>query len=327
MNRRKFAKNVAYAGAGVSFLGLAACGKEKKEEKSTTESPTMEIKAPFFKLSLAQWSIHRMIQEKGLNPFEFASKAKAWGFAGLEYVSQLYESTLEKPNGIDLFVKESKLRSADQGIENLIIMVDHEGDLAVTDQNERSKAIDNHKKWMDAAKALGCHSIRINLFGTNDPTEWKPVCVESLFKLGEYGKSVNVNVLVENHGWLSSNGALLAEVMKEVNHPFCGTLPDFGNFCTKRKDGARWGECEEEYNMYQGVKELMPYAKAVSAKSYDFDAQGNETKIHYARMLQIVKDHNYTGFIGVEYEGDRLSEEEGIIATKELLLKTAQEIA
>lgn len=325
MKRRIFVKNTALAGAGISFLGLTSCGKEKKEEETSKEDESTSMKAPFFKLSLAQWSIHKMIQDDGLNPFEFAAKAKAWGFEGLEYVSQLYPKTLEKPNGIDLFVKESKLRSVDQGMENLIIMVDHEGDLALTDNKMRDQAVENHKKWMDAAAALGCHSIRINLFGTNNPEEWKQVSVDSLGKLGEYGEKVKVNVLVENHGWLSSNGQLLAEVMREVNHPFCGTLPDFGNFCVKRKDGERWGECVEEYDRYQGMKEILPFAKAVSAKSYDFDEAGNETKIDYGRMLQLVKDVGYSGYIGVEYEGDRLSEEEGILATKELLIKAAQQ--
>ena len=313
------------ASAGIGILGLTACGKEKKEDHATTSEEKTPMIEPFFKLSLAQWSIHRMVREQGLNPFEFAAKAKSWGFEGLEYVTQLYEKTLEKPNGIDLFVKESKLRSMDQGIADLILMVDHEGDLAVLDEAERSKAIDNHKKWMDAAAAMGCHSIRINLFGTNDPEEWKPISIDSLGKLGEHGKTVNVNVLVENHGWLSSNGQLLSEVMQQVNHPYCGTLPDFGNFCVKRKDGSRWGECEEEYDRYKGMKEIMPFAKAVSAKSYDFDEAGNETTIDYSRMLRMVHDFGYTGFIGVEYEGKRMSEEEGILATKDLLIKAAQQ--
>ncbi len=323
MNRRIFVRNAAMASAGISFFGLAACGKEKKEKSISVHKET-PMKGPFFRLSLAQWSIHRMIREEGLDPFEFAAKAKGWGFEGLEYVTQLYEKTLEKPNGIDLFVRESKLRSADQGMKDLIIMVDHEGDLAVLDEGERNKAIDNHKKWMDAAAAMGCHSIRINLFGTNDPEEWKPVSIDSLGKLGEYGEKINVAVLVENHGWLSSNGQLLSQVMRQVNHPYCGTLPDFGNFCIKRKDGSRWGECEEEYERYKGMEEIMPFAKAVSAKSYDFDDAGNETTIDYERMLRIVNSFGYKGFIGVEYEGKRLSEEEGILATKDLLIKAAQ---
>jgi len=145
--------------------------------------------------------------------------------------------------------------------------------------------------------------------------------------LATYAKDKNVNIIVENHGGLSSNASKLAEVMKAVNMENCGTLPDFGNFCVKRKDGSYYnGECEEEYDMYQGVMELMPYAKGVSAKSYNFDEEGNETKIDYSKMLKIVKNSGYAGFIGVEYEGDELSEEDGILATKELLLNASNNL-
>ena len=191
-------------------------------------------------------------------------------------------------------------------------MVDEEGDLVVADQKEREKALQNHKIWVDAAAFLGCHAIRVNLFGSRNPEEWVQVSTDVLKKLSQYAATKNVNVLVENHGWLSSNSALLIEVMEKVNMPNCGTLPDFGNFCIKKQDAERWGICVQEYPKYQGVKEMMPYAKAVSAKSMNFDENGNETAIDYKKMLSIVKEAGYTGFIGVEYEGDVLSEEKGI---------------
>jgi sugar phosphate isomerase/epimerase len=213
-------------------------------------------------------------------------------------------------------------------MQNLLIMIDGQGDLALSDKAARMAAVENHYKWVDAAQAMGCHSIRVNLSGSSDPNTWVPNSVEGLRSLATYARGKNINVLVENHGGLSSNAALLAQVMEEVNMDNCGTLPDFGNFCIRRNDSKdSQAGCAEEYDRYKGVRELMPFAKAVSAKSNNFDASGDEVAIDYVRMLQIVKDAGYTGFIGVEYEGKALSEEEGIVATRELLLKAAKKVS
>jgi sugar phosphate isomerase/epimerase len=332
MNRRRFVKNSSQAGLALALLGMASC-KHKTAENSEQTAMTADITAdPFFKLSLAQWSVHRMIWEGQLDPYDFAAKAKSWGFGGLEYVSQLYTKSIEgfdtELAGIEAMVRELSKRSADHEMKNLIMMIDLQGDagaLCHPDKNIRETAISAHHKWIDATAGLGCHSTRINLFGTRDREAWKDAAVSSLNSLCEYAKAQNVNVIVENHGWLSSDAALLAEVMKEVNMANCGTLPDFGNFCVKRDGEGNWGgQCIEEYDRYQGTMELMPFAKGVSAKSYAFDAEGKETTIDYLKMLTIVKEAGYKGFIGVEYEGNDLSEEEGILATKQLLLNTAK---
>jgi sugar phosphate isomerase/epimerase len=213
-------------------------------------------------------------------------------------------------------------------MKNVLIMVDNEGDLADPNEAVRDAAVENHKKWIDAAAKLGAHSIRVNTFGTNDPKIWKTAVVDGLKKLATYAATKNINVLCENHGWLSSDAEKLMQAITTVNMANCGTLPDFGNWCTKRKDAtAKWGECEEVYpDKYKGTALMMAAAKAVSAKSYDFDENGNETTIDYTKMLQIVKDAGYTGFVGVEYEGSRLDETAGIKATKELLLKAVKEV-
>ncbi|TRZ46282.1 sugar phosphate isomerase/epimerase family protein [Robertkochia solimangrovi] len=333
MNRRKFLMNSGSAGVAVSLLGLYAC--KQKTEKPSDLPEAMASADPFFKLSLAQWSIHRMIWDGSVSPMDFAAKASGWGFEGLEYVSQLYAKELEKYSGaanpMEQLVKELKKRSDDHGMKNQIMMVDlpeEEGVMATPDQTLRKAGVENHFKWVDATAGLGCHSMRVNLFGSKDPEVWKENSIASLTELSEYAAKQNVNVIVENHGWLSSDAALLAEVLTAVGMDNCGTLPDFGNFCVKRDGEGNWGgDCVEEYDMYQGVGELMPFAKGVSAKSYDFNAKGNETKIDYLKMMKIVKDAGYTGYVGVEYEGDRLSEEEGILATKALLLKVAGELA
>ncbi len=309
------------------FVFIFSCKKEKGETTETPEVQTEE-KTPFFKISLAQWSLLKAIRdEKTLDALDFAQKAKELGFEGIEYVSQLYVDKIETM-GMDVLLDSLKAKSEQYGVENILIMVDREGDLASSSKRERNEAIANHKKWVDAAAFLGCHSIRLNLFGNENNIEnWKQFSVESLTKLSNYGKDKNVNVIVENHGGFSSNGALLADVMQTVNLDNCGTLPDFGNFCTKREDGKRWdAACVEEYDMYKGIKELMPYAKGVSAKSHDFDENGNETVIDYQKMLEIIKDSGFTGFIDVEYEGDKLSEEEGIKATQALLIKIGKEL-
>ena len=319
-----------FFGILLMILMLSACKETKKEavEKTETTESTATASDPFFKLSLAQWSIHKMIRDNGVDPYTFAEKAKNWGFSGLEYVSQLYPADLENneysEDAIAAFIQKSNAEAKKHGMQNVLIMIDGQGNLAVSDDAERNAAVERHYKWVDAAAALGCHSIRVNLNGESDPEKWKANSIDGLTKLATYAKDKNINVIVENHGGLSSNGAMHAEVMKAVNMDNCGTLPDFGNFCITRKKDS-W-DCEEMYDIYKGVTELMPYAKAVSAKANVFDENGNEVNIDYAKMLQIVKDAGYSGYIGVEYEGSEKSEEEGIIATRDLLTKAAKEV-
>lgn len=336
MNRRKFIINSSQAGLALSFLGLASCVEQSKKSKEVSNpdisTKENEVQSPYYKLSLAQWSIHRMIMEGGFNPLLFAEKAKGWGFEGLEYVNHLYAKELEKNTNsmmaLDNLVKELIKRSDDNGMQNLIIMVDGEGDLAVENKNKRKEAVENHYKWVDAAAAMECHSIRVNLFGESDKAQWKDASMEALTSLSTYAKDKNVNVIVENHGGFSSDGILVAQIIEGVGMTNCGTLPDFGNFCLKRENNERWGAaCIEEYDKYQGVKAMMPYAKGVSAKTYNFDSNGMETTIDYKLMLDIVQNANYKGFIGVEYEGDTMSEEQGILATKKLILEMTKNFA
>ncbi|CAM4345775.1 sugar phosphate isomerase/epimerase family protein [Gillisia limnaea] len=303
------------------MASLTSCknNQEAKETIETTESQT-ENQELFFEVSLAQWSLSKPIIEGEMDPMNFAQKAQEMGFSGIEYVSGLYTSEVEKTN-LSTVLDTLKARSERFNVENVLIMIDGEGDLAISDEAARNKAVENHKKWVDAAQFLGAHSIRVNLFGSDNAEEWKANSIDGLRKLAEYASGKNINVLVENHGYLSSNAALLVEVIEGVNLANCGTLPDFGNFCLQREGGERWdAACIEEYPKYQGVEEMMPHAKAVSAKSYAFDESGQETTIDYGKMLKIVKDAGYTGFIGIEYEGEELTAEEGIMATKELLI-------
>src|SRR5690606_18886065 len=328
MNRKNLKIKGFKVVLAILFMGILSCKDTPKEQPQSLESEEVTAKSeePFFKLSLAQWSIHRMVFNEGVDPYTFAEKAKEWGFSGLEYVSALYYKELEAANfskeAMDAFVAKSNAESKKHGLQNVLIMIDGQGDLATADAKKRKEAVENHYKWVDAAAAMGCHAIRVNLSGSNVPEEWVASSVDGLTQLATYGKDKNIEVLVENHGGLSSNGVMLAEVMTKVGMENCGTLPDFGNFCIKRSENG----CAEEYDIYKGISELMPHALAVSAKSNDFDAEGNEVRLDYPRILKIVKDAGYTGYIGVEYEGNDLSEEEGIIATRDLLIKAAKQL-
>ena len=313
-------------------LTVFSCGEKQKEAaKATDKDELVEVQTPFFKLSLAQWSLNKAVRQGGQSPLDFAQNASELGFEGIEYVSQLYRNELEKDadpkKAMETLLKTLKEKSETYKVENLLIMVDGEGYLATLDDKERAETIENHKKWVDAAKFLGCHSIRVNAHGEGTYEEVAEAAVKGLTALSTYAATQGINVLVENHGGYTSNGQWLAEVMTKVNMPNCGTLPDFGNFCITEGYGSiNSEECDNAYDIYKGVSELMPYAKAVSAKSYDFDENGGQPKIDYVKMMQIVKDAGYTGFVGVEYEGENLSEIDGINATKELLLKAASQV-
>ena len=278
---------------------------------------TETANAQFFKISLAEWSLHRTIQAGELDHLDFPALARnEFGIDAVEYVNGFFKDKAKDT----AYLAELKRRCNDAGVISLLIMCDGEGDLAGPDATQRKAAVENHFKWVEAARFLGCHSIRVNCFGTGTREEMAKASAESLRTLSEFAQPVGINVLVENHGGFSSDGRWLSGVMREVGMPNCGTLPDFGNFCMRREKGDMWeSPCVEWYDRYKGVTELMPFAKGVSAKSHGFDSNGNSQETDYRKMLQIVKSAGYTGYIGVEYEGSGLPEHEGIRATKKLL--------
>ncbi len=278
---------------------------------------TTGTRKPRLKISLAQWSLHRALQGGRLDHLDFAAKAASFGIDGVEYVNTFFKDKARN----SAYLAEMNLRAEDAGVRQLLIMIDEEGGLGETNDTLRKQAVDNHRKWLDAAHTLGCQSIRVNAYGdSTDRAARHTATVEGLGELATLAAQAGLNVIVENHGGLSSDGAWLSGVMRAINMPNCGTLPDFGNFCL-RSGNTAMGEkpCAEEYDRYRGVEELMPFAKAVSAKSYDFDANGDETTIDFVRMLGLVKAAGYKGYIGIEYEGSRLPEEDGIRKTKALL--------
>jgi L-ribulose-5-phosphate 3-epimerase len=311
MNRRDFLKRSAFLAAGAGLAGPGAT-----EGLAAAIAGARGGAEPIFKISLAQWSLHRTIFGGQLDPLDFARVARNdFGIDAVEYVNQFY-----KGKGEDrAYLQELKKRADDHGVKSLLIMCDGEGALGDPDEARRKQAVENHYKWVEAARFLGCHSIRVNAASRGSYEEQVRLAADGLRRLVEFADGVGINVIVENHGGLSSNGAWLAEVIRRVDHPRAGTLPDFGNFRISSNP-------EQWYDRYKGVAELMPFAKGVSAKSHAFDEQGNETGTDYRRMLKIVLDAGYRGYIGIEYEGSQLSEPEGILATKRLLERLREEL-
>jgi len=270
---------------------------------------------PIYKISLAEWSLHKALFAKKIDNLDFAKIAKEeFGIDAIEYVNQFFKDKAQD----EQYLAELKKRGEDHGVKTLLIMIDGEGRLGDPDDQRRKTAVENHHKWVEAAKYLGGHSIRVNAGSKGSYEEQLKLAADGLRQLSEFAAEHDLNVIVENHGGLSSNGEWLAAVIEKVNLPNCGTLPDFGNFRIGRG---------EEYNRYQGVRELMPYAKAVSAKSHDFDDDGNEIHTDYHKMMKIVLDAGYHGYVGIEYEGSKLDEYAGIRATKALLERVREELA
>jgi len=309
--RKKFITQLA--GMAAIGIGATACAMNRKATSSNKTAPT------FFEISLAEWSLHKALFSKKISNLDFPVIAKQqFGISTVEYVNQFFK---DKANDTT-YLNELLKRCNDNGVKNHLIMCDGEGDLGDLDGAKRARAVENHYKWVDAAKYLGCATIRVNAAGQGSAADVQAAAIDGLSRLAEYAAKENINVIVENHGGYSSNGAWLAGVMKRINKTNVGTLPDFGNFCIKR-EGQK---CMEEYDRYKGVAEMMPFAKGASAKSYDFDEKGYCVETDYNKMMKIVKDSGFRGYIGIEYEGDKLSEDEGIRKTKALLQKVAAEL-
>lgn len=271
---------------------------------------------PLFKISLAQWSLHKGFFSGKYDTLDFARIARGtFGVEAIEYVNQFYFDTLN-----DKLVGELRQRADAEGVGSNLIMIDKEGDLGDPDSAARKQTVENHYRWADAAHALGCQSIRVNARSSGSWDEQMKLAADGLNSLADYCSKLGLDVLVENHGGLSSNAKWLTGVMKLADNDAVGTLPDFGNFIIDKETG-------ESYNRYQGTAELMPFAKAVSAKTYDFDANGDETTIDYKRIMGIVVNAGYRDWVGIEYEGEVLSEEEGVVKTKQLLERVRQDLS
>jgi L-ribulose-5-phosphate 3-epimerase len=296
LSRRRFlAGTTAALGAGLTSRALGWVAPHPPAEP--------------FRISLAQWSLNRTIRAGKLDHLDFARTAKErFGIEAVEYVNSFFKDRARDAS----YLAEMNKRARDAGVYQYLIMCDGEGRIGDPDESKRRASVENHHRWVEAAKTLGCAHIRVNAASEGSFEEQQKLAADGLRRLCEFADPHGINVIVENHGGLSSNGQWLAGVMRLVDHPRSGTLPDFGNF--------------GDYDRYQGVSELMPFAKAVSAKSHDFDDDGNERDKDYRRLMQIVYDAGYRSWVGIEYEGRTLPEFEGIAATKRLLERVRDEM-
>jgi hypothetical protein len=316
-DRRKFLQQLSgVAGLALLPTAFSSCSPKANNKNNVEQQDLPKL---FFNISLAQWSLHKAFFAKEIDPLDFPVIArKQFGIGAVEYVNAFYKDRAKDT----VYLNELLKRCKDNDVKNHLIMCDGEGNLGELDDKLRLAAVENHYKWVDAAKFLGCATIRVNAFGVGSAQDVHHAAVDGLSRLSEYAKKEDINVIVENHGSYSSDGSWLASVMNEVNKRNVGTLPDFNNFCVERDNGKEWGgKCLKEYDRYKGTLEMMPFAKGVSAKTIDFDQQGNCIETDYYKMLRIVKDAGFRGYIGIEYEGEKLSESEGIQKTKELLYK------
>ncbi len=311
ISRRSFLAGTAAALPAVYSFALSGCGPDQASDEAVGTDSLDSL----FRISLAEWSLHRALNAGELNNLDFPRVTKEeFGIEGVEYVNSFFKDKAE-----DLtYLADLKTRCDGLGVTSVLIMCDGEGALGDPDRAARNQAVENHYRWVEAARYLGCHSIRVNAQSQGTPEEQKDLAADGLRLLSEFADDRDINVLVENHGGLSSNGAWLAGVMEAVDHPRCGTLPDFGNF---NLGGG------ETYDRYLGMEELMPYAMAVSAKSHVFDEAGDESQMDFTRIMRTVLKAGYRGWVGIEYEGSEHTEPEGIRLTKALLERIRIDLA
>ncbi len=315
-NRRSFMKSAALAAAALSAAALSA-GQvvNAKDNRNSPVTPPDQMSDLFFDISLAQWSLNRKIRGGDLDNLDFPVYAKDnFGIHAVEYVDQFFPSADKE------YIKGLLKRTEDIGVKNVLLMIDTAGPLGDQDEEKRKLAVEKHYQWVEAAEILGCHAIRVNARGRGSDLDVAHATTKSLTTLCQFAADYGISVIVENHGGPSSRASWLVSVIRNTGMVNCGVLPDFGNFVIDRRPGG------EKYDLYQGMKELMPLARGVSAKSHEFDEEGNETTKDFYRLLKIVKDAGFRGYIGIEYEGRTLSADDGIKATQNLLIKAGKSL-
>lgn len=284
MNRRQFLQTstaaVAAATGALAPTPLRAQGK-----------------APLYKISLAQWSINQPLRKGTMQHLDFAKIARSVGIDAIEYVNQFF---MDKATDA-AYLADMNARAKGEGVTQVLIMCDREGNLGDPDAAKRQQAVENHYKWVTAAKTLGCHSIRVNAYSSGTPEEQSKLVADGLHKLCVFADTHGLNVIIENHGGMSSNAKWLMETIRRADHKRAGTLPDFGNFSISRPTQNNPDAKVETYDSYVGVKEMMPLAKGVSVKPTVWDFHGNQSPLDYPRMMKIVVDAGYHGYCGIEH--------------------------
>jgi len=278
--------------------------------------------APLYKISLAQWSINQPLRKGTLQHLDFAKIAKSVGIDAIEYVNQFF---MDKATDA-AYLREMNTRAQGEGVTQVLIMCDNEGRLGDPDEAARRTAVENHHKWVTAAKTLGCHAIRVNAYSEGSYDEQMARVADGLHALCRFAEQHDIDVIIENHGGLSSNAAWLMATIRQADHPRAGTLPDFGNFRISGPNRENPNRPVESYDSYQGVREMMPLARGVSVKPTVWDAKGHSHPIDLDRMMRIVVEAGYRGYCGIEH-GKAGAELEAIRELREQLDATRQRLA
>ncbi len=284
-SRRTFLRTTGAVavGAGAAWLGRALPHAAQAE--------------PLYKISLAQWSINGPLRKGTMQHLDFATIAKSTGIDAIEYVNQFFmDKATDKA-----YLREMNTRAQNEGVTQVLIMCDNEGRLGDPDTAQRSTAVENHYKWVEAARALGCHAIRVNAYSEGTPDEQARYVADGMNRLCRFADGHDIDVIIENHGGLSSNAAWLMRTIRMADHKRAGTLPDFGNFRISRADRNNPNAPIESYDSYQGVREMMPLARGVSVKPTVWDAHGKSSPIDLDKMMRIVVDAGYRGYCGIEH--------------------------
>ena len=282
-------------GLGTGALAMALNSSLTGKEKKTVDR---------FHIGIQEYTFNRWLKSGKLNHLDYpALVKKELGISYVEYWNRPFDGKHTDP----AYVGELAKCTRNEGIQNVLILVDEKHELDHADKLERDKSIDLHKAWIDCAEQLGCLAIRVNCRMGGDPKDNLNRAVDGVGRLCEYAKDTSVKVVIEPHGRNSQDPDWLVSVMNALNHSHAGLLPDFNNF--------------GKYDRYDAVKKTLPFAPAVCAKALKFDKEGNESNTDFERMLKIVHDSEYSGVISIEFEGHDIDPITGSRMTKELILR------
>lgn len=311
-------KYFSFLFAVIISISLIACiGKKDTVKSKDTSGIIQSLKTePHF--VLAQWSFNKETFKGEMNTLDFINVAGELGFEGVEYVNQFFLDKVEDTE----FLDGLKAAAKKANVKSTLLMIDKAGVLGDSDPEKRKDAVEQHKKWMDAAARLDCPTIRVNAHGDGTAQEMMDAVESSVKELSNYGKSIGVGVIIENHGMHSSDGKWLSELVGKVVPYGAGSLADFDNWCIEREGGALWGApCIKEYDRYQGMKELLPTAKSVSVKAFEFDKDGYPIRTDFKKMFQLIHDAQYDEYLAIEFEGHDMPGLEGVKKTFEIAKK------
>lgn len=328
MKRREFVTGLGLAGAAAVTGNLPS-------------AETAPIKPQPFTIGLSQWAFHRAIFGDArdhyrtfiknlhsdpdsvlageMDPRDIVWRARELDVGVVDLVNILWFGHGEdKP-----WLNDFKTRARDANVTFGVLMCDQLARSGAADAKERRQSVEDHTRWMETAAELGCPFLRINPYGEGTYLEQCQRSAETLHALAERSADYGLEVIVENHGHPGSNGAWLAMLIEMANHSRVGTYTDLDNFFM-----GGWDlNPERRYDRHQGLLDLAPYTKAISAKTHDFDPDGEETTIDYHACLKILIDSGFSGLVSAEFEGNRVDETEGSKLTVELLKREQQRFA